>query len=598
MDRSGAVNRKRYPAMGDFTLADVPEDVSSLSDSALKELQGNVMTLARSMLANDETPGNELSSVRDAHTRVNSEVTARAEARQALSTDLEEADKADVEPEAPKEDPPEEPPKQDPAPAPKAADLAADAPHETPPEPEETQYAALVAAADVPAFSSGTKLTSFKQAAQAVESRLKSYSTPNLRKRGIKLPKGVSAEVINLHKNPVAGRNKFGMSPNATRHGAVRIRREYPEELRITDATANPLSVLDHAADQKRLPGGSLIESVKKSVESGKALTAAVGWCAPSETLLDLCELETLDGILDIAEIQASRGGFQLPMDGGPDFASIWDQIGDEGDVILSEYDIEQGATKQCLEIPCPEFEDVRLDAAYVCLTGGLLQRRGYPEVIQRFSSGAMIALAHKINESVIARIEAASVGPTVIPQLTPSGDDAASALLSAVELAIVDLKYRNRMAFSAVVEVVLPAWFIQPVRAALARRHGVAMLGVSDSMILEWFADRKAVPRFVYDWQDAFSGQEDGPGGATPLTSMPDTMRFLVYPAGTWTKIVQDVINIDTVFDKAQLTANEFTAIFAEDGFNVIQTCPDSRVYEVTMDPSGVVGCCEGGVS
>ena len=88
-------------------------------------------------------------------------------------------------------------------------------------------------------------------------------------------------------------------------------------------------------------------------------------------------------------------------------------------------------------------------------------------------------------------------------------------------------------------------------------------------------------------------TGLNTGPGGSSPLTALPTTVQFLVYPAGTWTKIVQDVVNLDTIYDNALLTTNQYTAIFAEDGFNVIQTCPESRLYTASVDPSGVVGCC-----
>jgi hypothetical protein len=233
--------------------------------------------------------------------------------------------------------------------------------------------------------------------------------------------------------------------------------------------------------------------------------------------------------------------------------------------------------------------------AGHVCLTASRLQRRGYPEAVGRFSRGAMVALAHKINESVINKIATASGPVTTVPNISGS-DDAASALLSAVEMAIEDTKYRNRMSRGSSLEVVLPAWVLAVVRAALSRRRGVAQWAVTDAMILEAFTARSAVPRFVYDWQDDFSGLAGGPGASTPITEFPEDVQFLVYPAGTWTKSVRDVVNLDTIYDNALLTSNLYTAIFAEDGFNTLQMCPDSRLYEVGIDPAGIVGCCNGG--
>jgi hypothetical protein len=203
-----------------------------------------------------------------------------------------------------------------------------------------------------------------------------------------------------------------------------------------------------------------------------------------------------------------------------------------------------------------------------------------------------MIALPHKINMGFIAAIVAASGVATTIPA-DPSGDDAISGLLAAVDLAIADAKYRNRMSFNGTLEVVLPMWVLVQLRAAGSRRNGVDLVGLTDAQIVEWFAIRKAVPRFVYDWQDAFSGLATGPGGASPLTALPLTVQFLVYPAGTWVKAVQNVVSLDTVYDSTKLATNEYTALFVEDGWAALQMCPLSRLYTAPVDPSGVVGCC-----
>jgi hypothetical protein len=232
----------------------------------------------------------------------------------------------------------------------------------------------------------------------------------------------------------------------------------------------------------------------------------------------------------------------------------------------------------------------VRLDVAYFCLTGNLLQTRGYPEAVTHFSQEAITALAHKVNASMIARLVAGSTAPVTIAE--PAGsDDAASNVLSAVELAIMDMRYRNRMSLNATVEVVFPAWVIGPIRAALARRRGVAELAVSDSEIVSWFTVRGARVQFVYDWQDAFTGGAFG--GAGSATAFPTTVTFLVYPAGTWVKGEADVINLDTIYDNAMLTQNQYTALFVEDGLSAMKMCADSRLYTTDVNPAGITACC-----
>lgn len=578
---------------------ELPADLTSLSSTDLDALLGKAREYANHVITATPNDTAALTKARDAFNAIKSELNsterreadAQAEAmRQSLAADLE----APVVPEPEATPEPEVAPV---APEPVAVTAASkpvgvpvvrreptlDAPAPGAP----SGGATMNAAHDVPNMSGGMVLTSFAQAAEAITARLKAYPQPPLN-----APRRPSAPATQIGPNAfsleLAGRSYV-------RHGAVVLNRNTPDELQIKSGSEEEVErVKAFASREKRLPGGNLLKAARAQLDAGKALTAAIGWCAPSESIYNLCDLSSLDGILDLPEIQAARGGFNVPANGGPDFSVVWNGIGDSGDVILSEYDIINGAIKECFEIPCPDFTDVRLDAAYLCLTGSLLQRRTYPEVVQLFTQQSMKALAHKINVSVIARMVAASGAAVVIPA-DASGDDAASGILSAVDIAVEDIKYRERMSRDVTLEVVLPYWALAQIRAAMARRYGIGRLDVTDRMIFDWFEIRSAMPRFVYDWQDAYANGNGGgrPGGSTPITALPTTVQFLIYPAGTWTKIVQPVVNLDTIYDNAMLTTNEYTAVFAEDGFNVIQTCPISRLYTAQADPSGVVGCC-----
>lgn len=564
----------------------VPEDLTALSADEFTAFRNTVTEYARPFTAMDSTASAEDTLATAALFRTVNAESARRDAERARQ-DEEAASlaaaRADLAAFTTQPTPDPEP-TPDPVPAPRvvpAAPVAAAAPTavvastiDLPPVTEAPRRAVLVASSDVP--NAGASIASFADAGAMIERRLASYGAPT----------GGRGKAVARTGNRV----KIG-GRTMNRHGVVNFQRQYDNQLRITDAN-QAMGVLEYAANQTRLAGGSLAEAMRRQVENGKSLTAAVGWCAPSETIYDLCELETLDGILDIPEVQASRGGFFIPENGGPDFSTIYDSIGDDGDVILSEYDVENGADKVCVEIPCPDFVEVRLDVAYVCLTGSLLQRRGYPEAVTRFSRGAMVALAHKVNESVIARMVAQSGAATVIPAQA-ANTDGASQILSAAEIGATDMRYRHRMSTTATLEMVLPVWALAPIRAAIARRAGVAELAVTDAEILAWFRVRNVVPRFVYDWQDAYStvGLQGAPGAATPITALPANVSFLLYPAGTWVKPVQDVVNLDTVYDNALLTQNQYTALFAEDGFNVLKMCAESRLYTTPLNPQGVTG-------
>lgn len=564
---------------------EVPADLGALSAEEFASFLTQVREHAASVLADDASTSEALLATRDLHNQVTAEdsrrtteatdaATARAELAAATATPVAAQP---TEP-TPEPDPAPEPVPAPPVPAPGGSEpvpAVVASTIDTPPTTPREVYAVLTASSDTP--NVGAELD-FAEVGSLLERRLATYPQGSKSQNSA----GVESRRLSGTHFAMGGRSMV-------RHGNVAIQRRFPEALQINDAN-KAMSVLEYASRQSRLPGGSLIASVTGQIEGGRSLTAAAGWCAPSETIYDLCMLETRDGMLDLPEVEAVRGGFNIPADGGPNFASIYDSIGDDGDVILTEYDVINGTDKVCIEIPCPEFEEVRLDVAYLCLTGSLLQRRGYPEVVNRFSQGAVIGLDHKVNESVIARMVAGSGAPRTIPD-NVGGDDAVSQLLSAVEVAAEDIKYRNRMGRGATIEVVLPAWAMAPMRAALARRRGVSEWDVSDAEILRAFTTRHVVPHFVYDWQDAFSGLSTGPGRAAGITAFPTDISFLAYPAGTWVKAVRSVVNLDTIYDNAMLTQNQFTALFVEDGFNVMQMCTDSRLYTVGFDPNGL--CC-----
>lgn len=561
---------------------EVPADLGALSAEEFAAFNTQVTEFARTLAADETATAEFAIETRDLYVSVTKEGERRtkvAEEGRAARSDLSAAFAVHTEPPA--------------APVVEPVAEVTPAPAETAPvAPAVVEPQAVTAARNtidnVPAIerragvllaaagaNAGMEIPSFAEAAQVIESRLASYG--GARGKGNKAGFGQEG-------------NKFRLNGQTLiRHNVITARREMRPELVVNDANKAD-QVIEYARSQARLDGGSLLEAMTRQVKAGTALTAAAGWCAPSETIYDLCTLATLDGILGLPEIQATRGGFNIPENGGPSFASIYNSIGDSGDVILSEYDVENGVDKVCVEIPCPPFVEVRLDVAYLCLTGALLQRRGYPEAVDNFSQQALIALAHKVNQSVIARMVAQSGAATTIPAQT-NNTDGASQILSAAEIGAVDMRYRHRMDHTQVLEIVLPIWALAPIRAAMARRAGVAELDVTDAEIMSWFRIRNLAPHFVYDWQDAFSGLANSPGGASPLTALPANVSFLLYPAGTWVKPVRDVVNLDTVYDNAMLTQNQFTALFVEDGFNVMKMCAESRLYTTPLNPQGVTG-------
>jgi hypothetical protein len=353
--------------------------------------------------------------------------------------------------------------------------------------------------------------------------------------------------------------------------------------------------LIDLARSQKRLPGGNLFASWENSLKDAAggdarriSLTAAAGWCAPSENLYTLCEMETTDGLWDTPEMTVTRGGVRYTQQ--PTFNDLMSANSYTG---LTEAQVIADTAKNCAEIPCPTFTDVRLNVAVTCLTGSFLQLRGYPELMARWGRGAMVAHAHKLNKAKITAAVTAAGVPTVIG--TPTDDAATSAILNAAALAATDTRYREGLGDSATIEQVWPMWALEAIRADFTRR-AFGDPGLTNQRIIDWFAVRNILPRFVRDWQDHWGGAADPSfGGPTPyVTAYPTTANFLSYPAGAVVMLRQDVITLHNVYDSVNLPQNLYTDTFFEEGWNLIYPCAGLRQYTVSVCPSGATGAPE----
>jgi hypothetical protein len=374
--------------------------------------------------------------------------------------------------------------------------------------------ASLVAAADVPGIPTGAPLDGLTAAAQAVLNRLKGMPTTNI------------------------ARADSGVH---NRYGAAMIRRGGDEGLSQA-STHDDYGLVWKASNEKLLPGGSLV--------------AAGGWCAPSETLYDLCQYETVQGILDMPEITVTRGGIRWTQ--GPDFADIYAACGFAGTEAQA---IAGTMVKTCCEVDCPPFEEIRLDPIGLCVKTPLLTNAAYPELVRRFLEGALVAQQHKVNKYVIDTISAAA-GPAI----TMANTGSITRGMEALNVVAIGQRNRYRMADNANIEVVLPFWVKDLIKADWGLRPYDKES--SDAAVARWFSDRNLSVQWVHDFQPLADGDADC------AVVIPTTVQALLYPAGTWTRGRQDVINIDAVYDAASLADNVFTALFVEEGILAVQRC------------------------
>lgn len=412
---------------------------------------------------------------------------------------------------------------------------------------EDTAKARLTVA-DVPGFAADSD-ASFEDLAVALDRRLQGFNS------------GAYA---------AAARAGRAMSE---RHSLAVVRKHFDERATVSSPESAD-AAMAFAVNEKNLPGGSLV--------------AAGGWCAPSETVYDLLEDESRDGLISLPEINVTRGGIKFTK--GPKFADLYAAPSfnfTEEEAKAGKYlpdaanpGANKVGAKPVYNVPCTEFEEVRLSAAGLHIQANLLQQRGYPELVARTIRGALVAHEHKMSERIIASMERQSTAVSM-----DSGQiGAAAPILTAIELQVEHYRYAQRLSRSTTLEAVFPYWVHGAIRTDLSRRQGVDLTDVNDARIDAWFKARGVNPQFVYDWQALT-------GAAGDFKVWGSSLKFLLYSAGTFVKGGQDVITLDTVYDSVLLGQNDYTALFTEEGYLVAKRGHDARVVTVPINPNGGTG-------
>lgn len=386
--------------------------------------------------------------------------------------------------------------------------------------------ATLTAAADVPGFSAGADID-LAGAAEALLARTRGFAPPT----------------------------GDGQGQDLRMFGVANIRKSFDDSL-VADGRGDDFEIVMRAASESRLPGGSLV--------------AAGGWCAPSETVYDLCAGETTDGIADWPEIGVKRGGIRFTS--GPDFASLYASTG----FSQTEAQAIAGTAKPCYEVTCPPFTEVRLDAVGLCIKVPILTNAAYPELVQRVVSGSLIAHQHRINARLISSAEAALTGVT-----GPDLGSSFGSTLTAVELMVENLRSRYRLSMTETMEGIAPHWLRAAIRADLSMRSGQPVEAVTNQQIDAHFAARGARIQWVYDWQVL----------ADNAALFPTSAKILLYPAGTFVKGTSDVINLSAVYDAASLAQNVYTGVFFEEGVLLTKTCYSGLTVTVPVSIAGRTG-------
>lgn len=336
----------------------------------------------------------------------------------------------------------------------------------------------------------------------------------------------------------------------------------FPDELVVKDSSSAPegSTALMKAADQRRLTGGDLV--------------ASGGWCAPSETVYTITDIACPDMLWDLPEVQINRGGLRFFRTPALDVAALT--------FIHTEQDDIAGNTKPCFDIPCPTPLDVRAQAQGVCLSAGILTQRFFPELIDWYVRNSMVAHEIRLKTSMYDAARTASTDVTVRASFA-----AFSAVYEAVALQAADMIERYNLCDSTQLEVVFPWWTRNLFLSDLARREGVAMSDLDPQVLVAAFARLGVSVQWARGIAPAVPTDI---GGTTPATTWPDTVEFLIYPAGNFQLGRGPEVNLGVIIDSVTVATND-EKIFSEEAVMLIDRLGLSRSVTVDVCPNGEVG-------
>lgn len=399
----------------------------------------------------------------------------------------------------------------------------------------------ITAGADIQGIPTGSVLNNMDEVAQALISRVKGF--PKHNEGAAKSVAARSGGESVLHK-----------------HGLATFQIAFDDAL-VASGGSKDFAAILAAKNQDRF--------------SADVLTAG-GWCAPSENVYSFVAGNVIDGLVTVPEVSAPRGGLNITTGPTHELIEAGINLDNQGWTQTEAQAIAKTA-KTFEVIECPDFTEYRLDAVGYGYTIPFLTQKAYPEIVTEALKFAGVLWAHKMNKRTLADMVSMSSAATY-------GGYGATFTDALEALAILATKERRKwhVGQSTVMEVKLPEWTLEVFRADISRRTGIASTNpVTDQMIAAEFSARNLAVEYVADWQP-LAGVD---------ATLPASFQAMIFPAGTFVKAVEDVVNLSAVYDAASLKVNEYTGVFFEQGYLTAKTGYGSRLVTIPISTAGLTG-------
>lgn len=351
-------------------------------------------------------------------------------------------------------------------------------------------------------------------------------------------------------------------------------RDDYPAD-RVLDA--------NEGGERTQAKIDAVVASIKSDPNKGteKSLVAAGGICAPLTPLYDLQVISQADRPVraSLPSFLASRGGITYATP--PVMADVTEAIG----IITAAEDAAGGslATKTCQVLECMDWNEATIDIIYHCVQTSNLTNRTFPEQLAQFLQLLRAQLARTAESKLLDGIDDASTAVTAADiNLGASG-----ALLTEILTAANAMRNRHRMSSDAVLRVMLPNWSVDLMISDIIRTQ-FQRFDTDRARLTALLRSFNVDPTFYIDGATG-AGQIFGAQTASDLLTFPDTVRWYLFPEGSFLYLDGGTLELGLVRDSVLNSTNEFQ-MFGEEFENVAFVGIESLAVTSTVCDNGKV--------
>jgi len=388
---------------------------------------------------------------------------------------------------------------------------------------------AITAGADIPGYTAGSNIKDMSEVSQAMEKRLHTLRRVN--------------------------------GGDGEQHIVASFSTQYPESRFLgSDAESNAAKI--------------------SGVVGQEALVASGGHAAPVETKYDIFGIgsTTARPVRDaLPRFQADRGGVRFvtaPSFAGGDYADavgVWTASNDAAES-------PSPSAKTSLTVSAAAENTAVTDAVTLQLQFGNLMTRAYPELIARHNELGLVQHAREAEQSLIAKIEAASTAVSS-GTLLGFGRD----FLVTVRKAAVAYRSRHRISQGTVLKAIVPEWVMDAMASDLAiAMPGDGTLGVGQSEIAGYLAGSNV------DMVTSPDATPFGSQGVAALLEFPDTFKWYLFAEGTFLFLDGGTLDLGIIRDSSLVGTNDYK-MFVETFEGIAKVGIESLVITQTVNVNGV---------